>query len=71
MTRHADWYFDYVSPFAYLQLEGFDRLPDDLVIRAKPVLFAGLLGYWEHKGPAEIPAKTASAMSTSRAPVAK
>ncbi len=57
MTRHADWYFDYVSPFAYLQLEGFDRLPDDLVIRAKPVLFAGLLGYWEHKGPAEIPAK--------------
>lgn len=57
MTRHADWYFDYVSPFAYLQLEGFDRLPEDLVIRAKPVLFAGLLGYWEHKGPAEIPAK--------------
>ena len=57
MTRHADWYFDYFSPFAYLQLEGFDRLPDDLVIRAKPVLFAGLLGYWEHKGPAEIPAK--------------
>jgi len=57
MTRHADWYFDYVSPYAYLQLEAFDRLPADLEVRMKPVLFAGLLGHWEHKGPAEIPAK--------------
>ncbi len=57
MSRHADWYFDYVSPYAYLQLEGFDRLPEDLHVTLKPVLFAGLLGHWEHKGPAEIPAK--------------
>jgi 2-hydroxychromene-2-carboxylate isomerase len=57
MTRHADWYFDYVSPYAYLQLESFDRLPADLEVHLKPVLFAGLLGHWEHKGPAEIPAK--------------
>lgn len=57
MTRRADWYFDYVSPYAYLQLEAFGRLPPDLEIRMKPVLFAGLLGHWEHKGPAEIPAK--------------
>jgi 2-hydroxychromene-2-carboxylate isomerase len=57
MTRHADWYFDYVSPFAYLQFKAFDRLPADLDVTLKPVLFAGLLGHWEHKGPAEIPAK--------------
>ena len=57
MTRQADWYFDFVSPFAYLQFEAFDRFPDDLAISLKPVLFAGMLGHWEHKGPAEIPAK--------------
>ncbi len=57
MTRQADWYFDVVSPFAYIQFEGFDRLPGDLAINLKPVLFAGLLGHWETKGPAEIPAK--------------
>ena len=57
MTHRADWYFDVVSPFAYLQFESFHRLPRDLAITLKPVLFAGLLGHWEHKGPAEIPAK--------------
>jgi 2-hydroxychromene-2-carboxylate isomerase len=57
MTRHADWYFDFVSPYAYLALESFSRLPADLEVRPIPVLFAGLLGYWENKGPAEIPAK--------------
>lgn len=57
MTRHADWYFDFISPYAYLQLKAFDRLPDDLEVSLKPVLFAGLLGHWEAKGPAEIPAK--------------
>jgi 2-hydroxychromene-2-carboxylate isomerase len=54
---HADWYFDVVSPFAYIQFESFDRLPGDLDISLKPVLFAGLLGHWETKGPAEVPAK--------------
>ncbi len=57
MARQADWYFDFISPYAYLQLCSFDRLPDDLAVAMKPVLFAGLLGHWEHKGPAEIPAK--------------
>ena len=57
MARQADWYFDFVSPYAYLQLEAFDRLPDDLEVTMRPVLFAGLLGHWESKGPAEIPAK--------------
>ena len=53
----ADWYFDFISPYSYLQFEVFHRLPDDLEVTIKPVLFAGLLGHWGHKGPAEIPAK--------------
>lgn len=57
MSRTADWYFDFISPFAYLQFRHFERLPDDLEVRLRPVLFAGLLGHWQHKGPAEIPAK--------------
>ncbi|GJL82734.1 MAG: isomerase [marine bacterium B5-7] len=51
------WYFDYVSPFAYLQMLQFDRLPSYVSIERIPVLFAGLLGHFGHKGPAEIPAK--------------
>jgi 2-hydroxychromene-2-carboxylate isomerase len=53
----ADWYFDFVSPYAYLQLMEFKRLPDSLEIRYRPVLFAGLLKHWGQKGPAEIPDK--------------
>lgn len=57
MERQADWYFDYVSPYPYLQMSRFPELPDDLVVRPRPVLFAALLNHWGHKGPAEIPAK--------------
>ena len=55
--QDADWYFDVISPFAYLQLVRFDRLPADLDITLRPILFAGLLGHWGQKGPAEIEAK--------------
>ena len=57
MGRQVDWYFDFISPFAYLQFKHFHRLPDDLEVTLHPLLFAGLLNHWEHKGPAEIPAK--------------
>jgi len=57
--RRADWYFDFISPFAYLQSERLPALARELDIRYKPVLFAGLLGAHGHKGPAEIPAKRA------------
>ncbi len=53
----AKWYFDFISPFAYLQLARFNELPQDLEIDLKPVLFAGLLKHWGHLGPAEIPSK--------------
>ncbi len=55
--KTLDWYFDFISPFAYLQSEKLDAFPDDVEIRCIPILFAGLLNHWEHKGPAEIPPK--------------
>jgi 2-hydroxychromene-2-carboxylate isomerase len=53
----ADWYFDFVSPFAYLQSEQLASLAPRVSIRYRPVLFAGLLGAHGQKGPAEIPPK--------------
>jgi 2-hydroxychromene-2-carboxylate isomerase len=55
----ADWYFDFVSPFAYLQSEQLASLAPRISVRYRPVLFAGLLGANGQKGPAEIPAKRA------------
>jgi 2-hydroxychromene-2-carboxylate isomerase len=57
MPRSAVWYFDVISPYVYLQLADLGRLPADIAIDPKPVLFAGLLGHWGQKGPAEIPGK--------------
>jgi 2-hydroxychromene-2-carboxylate isomerase len=53
----ADWYFDFISPFSYLQCEQLPALERTINLRYKPVLFAGLLKANGHKGPAEIPAK--------------
>ena len=53
----ARWYFDLISPYSYLHLKQFVRLPADLEIEYVPVLFAGMLKHWENKGPAEVPPK--------------
>jgi 2-hydroxychromene-2-carboxylate isomerase len=53
----AEWYFDFVSPFSYLQCEQLPGLEARLRIHYRPVLFAGLLKAHGHKGPAEIPSK--------------
>jgi len=53
----ADWYFDFVSPFAYLQSEQLALLGPKVRVRYRPVLFAGLLRAHDHKGPAEILSK--------------
>lgn len=53
----ADWYFDFISPFAYLQSERLARFDGKLAIRPMPVLFAGLLKHWGQKGPAEMATK--------------
>lgn len=51
------WYFDPISPFAYLQWKDMERLPEGADPILRPVLLAGLLGHWQSKGPAEIPEK--------------
>jgi 2-hydroxychromene-2-carboxylate isomerase len=53
----AEWYFDFVSPFSYLQCEQLPELERGIRVHYKPVLFAALLKASGHKGPAEIPAK--------------
>ena len=57
MSKNIIWYFDFISPFAYLQQARFSEFPAEVSIQARPVLFAGLLNHWENKGPAEIPSK--------------
>ena len=55
--RTLDWYFDFLSAFAYLQLKQLKQLPGDVSINFRPMLFAGLLQHHETKGPAQIPRK--------------
>lgn len=59
--KHLSFWFDPISPFAYL---AFERLPQVLEglsceVRYRPILFAGLLQHWGQKGPAEIEPKRA------------
>lgn len=55
--KTADWYFDFISPFAYLQMARFDEISQSVRIRPVPVVFGALLKHWEQLGPAEIPPK--------------
>jgi 2-hydroxychromene-2-carboxylate isomerase len=52
-----NWYFDFVSPFAWIGLHRLKELPAGAEIRMRPVLFAGLLKHHGQKGPAEIVSK--------------
>lgn len=59
--KHLDFWFDPVSPYAYL---AFERLPQVLEgvsyhVAYRPLLFAGLLRHWGQRGPAEIEPKRA------------
>lgn len=53
----AEWYFDFVSPYAYLGSLKVRELSASLELSYRPVLFAGLLNHWGQKGPAEITPK--------------
>ena len=55
--KTADWYFDFISPYAYLQAARLNELSTLVNIRARPVLFAGLLNHHGQLGPAEIAPK--------------
>ncbi|HEY4365772.1 MAG TPA: 2-hydroxychromene-2-carboxylate isomerase [Steroidobacteraceae bacterium] len=57
--RKADWYFDFISPFAYFAWLRLGEFSDRLEIRHRPILFAGLLNHWGQKGPAEMAPKRA------------
>ena len=55
--RAITWYFDFVSPFAWICLHRLRELPAGLTIEYRPVLFAGILNHWGQKGPAELATK--------------
>ncbi len=59
--KHITFYFDVISPYAYL---AFEKLPEALAglsyqVTYKPVLFAAFLKQHGQLGPAEIPGKRA------------
>lgn len=59
MAAPIEFWFDFISPYAYLAWQRIHDLANtherELVYR--PVLFAGLLNHWGQLGPAEIPPK--------------
>jgi 2-hydroxychromene-2-carboxylate isomerase len=52
-----DWYFDFVSPFSYLQSAQLGEFAAHARVTCRPVLFAGLLKHFDNIGPAEIAPK--------------
>lgn len=59
MSRRLRFYFDYVSPYAYLASTQIRALAarHDVEIEAMPVLFAAMLASTGNRGPAEIPVR--------------
>ena len=53
----AQWYFDFISPFSYLQLDKVRRWRERLEITPVPVAFGAILKACGNIGPAEIPGK--------------
>ena len=53
----ATFYYDIVSPFAYLYIKQRHRLETQLDMKPIPILLGGLLRAAENKGPGEIAAK--------------
>lgn len=51
------WYFDFISPFAWLQWPRVKALAATQAVTLRPIVFAGLLDHHGQKGPAEIPGK--------------
>ncbi|WP_079433276.1 2-hydroxychromene-2-carboxylate isomerase [Zoogloea sp. LCSB751] len=56
-TSQAVFYFDVISPWACLMDQALRRAPLSIPLERRPVLFAGLLSAFGHKGPAEIERK--------------
>jgi 2-hydroxychromene-2-carboxylate isomerase len=56
---HAHWYFDFISPFSYLQLGKVHEWRQRLDIAPVPIAFGAVLKHHGQLGPAEIPGKRA------------
>ncbi|RDZ26027.1 2-hydroxychromene-2-carboxylate isomerase [Lysobacter silvisoli] len=55
---HIDWYFDFISPFSYLQWQKVKPLTRSAhTLRPVPIVFGAVLHALGQKGPAEIPGK--------------
>lgn len=52
--KTIEWFYDFISPYAYLASQTLDRFPADVRIMRRPILFAGILKQWETRGPGEI-----------------
>lgn len=57
MSRMATFYFDVISHYTYLAFKQLPALEKYAQIEYRPVLFAGFLNHYGHKGPAEIESK--------------
>ena len=57
MSDAHDWYFDVISPFAYLQWTRLRRDHSMVRLQPRPLLFGALLQHHGQLGPAEIPGK--------------
>lgn len=53
----ANWYFDFISPFSYLQLPRVLRWRDQLAITPVPIALGAVLAHLGTLGPAEIPGR--------------
>ena len=56
MKGEVEFYFDFISVYAYFAWKRIGSVcgPRGVVVKPRPVLFAGLLNHWGQLGPAEI-----------------
>lgn len=59
MTAPVEFWFDFISPYAYLAWQRVHAIVEDRgrAVVYRPVLFASLLNHWGQLGPAEIAPK--------------
>ena len=55
--KDATWYFDFISPFAFLQWRKMAALDERARLVCQPVLLVAMLRHWGQLGPAEIEPK--------------
>jgi 2-hydroxychromene-2-carboxylate isomerase len=58
--RTVDFYFDYLSPFAYLASRQISEVcrRSGCAVQFRPILFPAVLDHWGQRGPAEIAPKS-------------